>query len=171
MSNIFTAIGTFFSKTLPHAIADFFKAAATDGDKIAVAITEGIQTALKSGALNDLALIIEGIFPGVKNIPADLVSQLNLLVPKVLAAELGIQALAPNASEADIQTFTQGVLDAFNVKADKSKLYSTLTGEIYTILRAYTGQSSMTWAEVIAKVEAAFQAYKNDQADSQTAVD
>jgi len=165
--SIFKDIAKFFGKTLPHAIGDFFKCVKTDGDRIAVAITEGIQTALKSGAVTEVAQIIEAIFPNVKNVPTDLVAKLQVLVPKVLAAELEIQALPAGASEDQIKTFVSDVLTSFNVKQDKSKLWTTLSGSLYSILRAYTGGTSMTWIEVVNEVEEAFQAFKNEQATDQ----
>lgn len=168
--SIFKALGTFFGKTLPHALADFFSAVKTNGVRIAVGITEGVQAALKSGVVEDVAKIIEGIFPNVKNIPTDLVSQLQILVPKILSAELEVQALPAGATDEQIATFTNDVLTAFNVKADKSKLYSTLAGSLSKLFKAYTGEgSTMTWVEVLNEVEADFQAFKNEQADEQTA--
>lgn len=166
--SIFKDIATFVTKTLPHALADFFSCAKTDGAKIAMAITEGIQTVLKSGLADDVAKVIEAIFPNVKNIPEDLLGKLKDLVPKVLAAELGIVGLPENATEEQIEEFVKATLAAFNVHDDKSKLYTTLAGSLYTIFRAYTGEAKLSWAEVIAEVEQAFQAFKNDQATEQT---
>jgi len=168
--SIFKAIGTFFGKTLPHAIADLFKAIKTDGVRIAVGITEGIQAALKTGIVEDIAKIIEGIFPNVKNIPTDLVDDLQVLVPKILAAELEVQGLPADATDEQVAKFTSDVLTAFNVKDDKSKLYSTLAGSLSKLFKAYTGQSNtMTWVEVLNEVEKDFQLFKNQQADESTA--
>lgn len=167
--DILKDIGVFFSKTLPHAISDFFSAAKTNGVRIAVGITEGVQAALKAGVVKDVALIIRAIFPNVKNIPTDLEAKLQVVVPKVLAVELEVQQLPADATEEQVEASAKDILDAFNAKDDKSKLYSTLAGSVYSLLRAYTGQgSSMTWIEVLNEVEQDFQLFKNEQANDQT---
>lgn len=165
--SIFKEIGKFFAKTLPHAIADFFSAAKTDADKIAIALTEGVKTVLNSGLADDLAHLIEGVFPGVKNVPTDLLATLQVQVPKILAAELALQGLPADATEDQVKAFGQTILDAFNVHADKSKLYSTLAAQLYGILLEYTQKPKPSFADLVAAVESAFQAYKNAQADEQ----
>jgi hypothetical protein len=167
--SIFKDIAKFITKTLPHAIADFFTCAKNEGNKIAMAITQGVKKALESGVVEDVAKILEAVFPNVKNLPTEIVDQLKVWVPKVLAAELAIDALPADAAEEQIQKFTADVLAALGAKDDHSKTWSTLSGTIYSILRAYTGQSKMTWYELLQKVEEAFQEYKNTQADDATA--
>lgn len=159
--SIFKKIGAWFAK--------IFKSVATNADSIAVAITEGVQDALKSGVLTAIADVIEGIFPGVKNIPDDIIKELQDLTPKVLAAELSIQGLPDNPTEEQLLAFEQSVLDAFNVHDQKSKLYTTLSAQIYGILQRFSGQPSKTFADAVKAVEEAYQAYKNDLADQQTA--
>lgn len=159
--SIFKAIGAWFAKA--------FKSIKTDGAKIAVAITEGLQTALKSGVVAAIADLIGGIFPNVKNLPAEIVADLEKLLPKILAAELAVEGLPDSPTQQDIADFESRVLAAFGVTDNKSKLYSTLAAQIYGIIQSHVGAGSYTFAELVADVEQAYQDYVADKAEQDAA--
>lgn len=141
-----------------------------DIGKIAVAITEDIQFVLKSGVLTGLATAVEKLFPSVHNIPTDILAKLNDVVPKVLAAELGLVGLPDSPTEKDILDFEEKVLKAFNIHDNKSKLYTTMAGTVYGILkeRAEDG-TTYTWYEIVSDVEKAYQKLKELQAGEEAA--
>ena len=147
-------------------IAKEFTDFKSQGAKIAVAITEDIQTALKSGIVGGLADVVSAVFPSVKNIPQEIVAELQLIVPKILAAELALQGLPANPQPADLDAFATNVLASFNVKNNNSKLYTTLAAQVYGILQADTTDS---FASLVNDVEQAFQDFQQDQADAQAA--
>lgn len=154
--SVFTAIEKFLSK--------FFKSVRTDADKIAIAITEGVQDALKSGVLTGVAAVLEGIFPGVKNLPTEIVAELDILIPKILASELALQGIPDNATPQDILDFENRVLTAFNVTSDKSKLYTTLAAQVYGLLQTYQALPNPTFADRVKVVEDAYKLYVADKA-------
>lgn len=141
-----------------------FKSVEVDGDKIAIAITEGIQSALKSGVVTEVADVIEAVFPGVKNLPTEIVAGLNVLIPKILASELALQGLPANATPQDVLDFEQKVLAAFNVVSDKSKLYTTLAAQVYGLLLDYQKIVNPSFADKVNVVENAFKLYVADKA-------
>jgi len=104
-----------------------FKSIRTDGAKIAIAITEALQAALKGGTVAAIADLVSGIFPNVKNLPQEIIADLDILLPKVLATELAIEGLPDNPTEQDILNFEKIVLAAFKVQDDKSKLWTVLS--------------------------------------------
>ncbi len=156
-----------FLKPVGKWIAKAFKTIKTDGAKIAVAITEGLQAALKSGVVAAIADLISGIFPNVKNLPAEIVADLEKVIPKVLAVELAIEGLPDNPTEADIADFEQRVLNAFSVTDKKSKLYTTLAAQVYGIIQSHVGAGEYTFAELVKDVEDAYQLYLQDKADTE----
>lgn len=156
--SIFQKVGAWLAKV--------FKSVKTDGAKIAVAITEDFQIALQSGIVKALADVISAVFPSVHNLPQQIVADLQILVPKILASELALQGLPDNPTEQDILDFEKRVLDAFNVHDQKSKLYTTLAAQIYGIIEKHASGTPWTFAELVAAVEEAYQDYV---ADSQQA--
>jgi hypothetical protein len=156
--SIFSKIGGWFAKT--------FKSLKADGAKIAVAITEGLQTALKSGTLVAVADLVSVIFPNVRNLPQEIIADLNAVLPKILAAELAIEGLPDHPTEKDILDFENMVLAAFKIHDDKSKLWTVLSSQIYGILRRHVGDPQVTFFELAADVEEAFLDYKQDLVDT-----
>lgn len=153
--SIFKSIGAWFSK--------IFKSVQQDGDKIAIAITEDVQEALKSGVVDALAGVISSEFPSVKNLPQEVVTLLRQVIPELLAAELAIQGLPTNPTQVDIQAFITRVLDAFKVDNNNSKLWTLLASQIYGLLQNYINAPKQTFAELVAIVEQAYQDYIQDQ--------
>jgi hypothetical protein len=156
---IFKKIGEWFKRA--------FATVKTDGAKVAIAITEGIQAALKSGVVGFLAKVIESIFPATHDIPEQAVAEINKLIPKVLATELAVQGLPDSPTEADILSFEQSVLQAFMVHDQKSKLYTVLASQIYGILQHHTQGTPFTFAELVADIEEAYQDYLKDLSENQ----
>lgn len=154
--SIFTKIGAWLSKA--------FKTLKTDGAKVAVAITEGLQDGIKSGVLTAVADLIGGIFPNVKNLPAEIVADLQKYLPKILATELAIEGLPDNPTDKDFTEFETRVMTAFGVTDDTSKLWSTLAAQVYSIIRRHVGAGPYTFAELINDVEESYQDYLADKA-------
>ena len=168
MSNIFDKIGHALGaavKWLGKEFTDFKQ----NGLKIAVAITEGVQTALKSGIVTAIADVLSSVFPQVKNLPQEIVAELQVLIPKILASELALEGLPDNPTPDDLLKFENAVLAAFNVNSDNSKLWTTLSSQIYARLQAFVGQPSVTFADLVEAVEGAYQDYLNDKANEATA--
>lgn len=156
--SIFTNIWDWVKKVFKHI--------KTDGDKIAIAITEDIKGALDSGVVGGLAKVVSAVFPSVGNLPAEVVTKLQDLIPKVLASELALQGIPDNATAAQILEFEDKILDAFKVSDQKSKLYSVLAAQIYGILESYSNGTDKTFAELLIKIEQAYQDYLADKAAS-----
>lgn len=151
------SIWTFFAK--------LFKWVKNDADKIAVAITEGVQTALKSGVVGALADAISAIFPNVKHVPQDVVDELAKQIPRILASELALQGLPDNPTPDQVLAFENAVLEAFGVHDNKSKLYTVLGAQILGILKKYSDGSTPTFASLVTDLEDAYQLYLQDKAD------
>lgn len=153
------------SENLIQEVEAWFKkvfiSAQTKGDQIAIAITEDVQAALKSGIVDGIAEAISATFPSVKNIPETLVADLKVVVPKILAAELALQGLPANPAPADIQAFANSVAAAFNVNTNNSKLWTTFAAQVYAILQQDT---TSNFASLVADVEQAYQDLQADQA-------
>jgi hypothetical protein len=156
--NIFQEVEMFLIKE-GTLFAKAFKSGLAKADQIAVAITEDVQTALKNGSADELAKIIEGVFPSVKNLPDELLAGIKTFLPKVLAVELGLQAELTGITPDNSQALATAICNAFNVSANNSKVWSTLAGQVTQILQADT---TKTWASYIADVEAAFVDLKAD---------
>lgn len=130
---------------------------------IAVTITEAIKTILANPVTGFLENMIDAVTG--TSIAVDAANEINSLIPKVLSAELAIEGLPANPTEADILAFEQRVLAAFNVKSDNSRLYTVLGAQIYGIINT-TVQSGkpVTFAVLVADIEAAYEDYKADLA-------
>lgn len=135
---------------------------------IAIAVTEGLQTAFKGGTVGFLAKFVETVFPQVHNIPEELVAAIQKSLPKVLAVELGLEALADGATEQEIAAFEESALDAFGKLNDKSKLYSEIAAQVFTDTVDFAGGGQKhTYAEKIGFIEAEFQKIKTEIAEAQ----
>lgn len=152
--SIFTKIGAFLKKV--------FTTGLQDADKIAIAVTEGVKTALLDGALGFVADILDTLTKS--QIPTEIVSLIQANIYKVLAVELAIEGLPANPSQAQIQAFEEAVLNAFGLVSDKSKLYTTLAAQIYGIIQAQANSGTkFTFAQLVSDVEKAYTDYLADQ--------
>jgi len=130
---------------------------------IAVTITEAVKTILSNpvtGFLENIADSVTGT-----NLPTALANDVIAIIHKVLAAELAIEGLPDNPTQAQVTTFEQAVLKAFNVSADNSRLYTVLGAQIYALVNTTaTSGTPVTFAVLVADVEAAYQDYQADLA-------
>lgn len=132
--------------------------------KLAIAITQDVNIALKSGIPDK---IIAAIDPNPDHLPEELLAKAKALIPKVLAAELGLQALVADASEEAAQAWVQSIIEAFG-SADlikQSKVWNALATEL-TILFDNGKTAGLTWIQWADKAEEAFQDVQKAIADS-----
>lgn len=154
--SIFTKIGAFLKKV--------FTTILQDADQVAIAVTEGVKTALVSGTLGFIAEILDGLVKS--NVPTEIITLIQNNIDKILATELAIQGLPASPTQADILAFEQRVLAAFGVTSAKSKLYTTLAAQIYGIIQAQAQSgTTFTFAELVTDIEQAYQDYVADQQD------
>lgn len=147
--------GGFFDRLFTHI--------KKDANIVAISVTEGIKAALDSGTVGFLAGIIDSLLK--THIAEDALEILKNYIPKVLAAELALQGLPDNPTEADVLAFEQAVLDAFKIHDDKSKLYTTLAAQLYGKLKDALGDGKITFAEAVIIIEETYQDYLSDKAD------
>jgi hypothetical protein len=152
MSNIIKNIEDWFSKE--------FKNFQSQTDKIAIIITQDVQAALDSGIVDGVASVVSAVFPSVKNIPEEVVTELKVVIPKLFAVELAIEGIPANATQDDITKFANAVMAAFKINDNKSKLYTTWAAQIYGILLKDT---TKTFASLVIDVEQAYQDLVADQ--------
>ena len=162
--SIFTKVGAWLGKAVQNvgtAIADVFKFVETTADKVAISVTEGVKTALVNGTLGFIADIADGLTKS--QVPTEIVTLISNNIDKLLAVELAIQGLPANPTAADVLAFEQSVLKAFGVVSNTSKLYTTLAAQIYGIIQTEINKNtSLTFAELVADVEEAYQDYVQD---------
>lgn len=156
---------TFFGKLLA-GIGRIFNGGLRAFAKTAVVITEEIKTLLDSGLIQGLATFMDSMLK--THIAEDILQIANAAIPNILAIELSIQGLPDNPTEQEILDFENAVYKAITglPPSGASKLYTTLTAQIYAIIKPQIdGHEKFTFALLVNDVEAAYQAYKQDLAD------
>lgn len=156
--SIFQKIGAWFKKAFTNV--------KKDGAKIAITITQGIKVALADGVLPAIASVVDGVTGG--HIGAEAITLLNANIYKALAFELAIQGLPDNPTEADIKAFGDAAIKAMTGldPTGKSKLYTTVASQIYGIIQTDVNKGvPLTFAQLVADVEEAYQDYQQDLAD------
>ena len=135
---------------------------------IAIAITEGIKTALESGVPDFVAKFVETIFPQVHGLPEELLQVVKDNIVKVLSAELDIKALEGTPTQDQIQEFENAVLNAFGLHDKKSKLYTEMAVQIATDVDAFIkgGNQDRSFAEWVKFIEDEYQSMKNLEAQN-----
>ena len=151
-------------KTLDTWLARTFRSFKTDSARVAVAITEGLQTSIRLGTLSTITHTISWIMPRTGKLPPGVIDQLEKAFLAILAIELGIEGPHDPASEEDFQDFGDRVMMAFNTRDDNSKLWTTLATQIYAAIKRYVGQPSIPFSQLVSDVEKAYQDLKADQA-------
>lgn len=127
----------------------------------AILITEAVNNALKSGLVDDLVVAIS---PALKGVPAALLTAAQGLIPKVLASELGLQALSSGATPQDAAAWAQSVITAFaGLNANlvsESKIWTNLAASLVVLFDQgkTTNKTWIDWADT------ADQAFKEIQA-------
>lgn len=113
----------------------------------AINITEDINNAIKSGLVQD---VVNAISPSMGGIPAKLLAGAQDLVPKVLATELGLEALKSGATSADATTWAQNAIAAFATKdfTAQSKVWTTLVTQLIILFDdgKTTNKTWIDWA-------------------------
>jgi len=164
--SIFSKVGSWLAGAV-KTVGNALKFVETSADKIAISVTEGVKTALLDGVLGFIADVLDGLTKS--QVPTEIVTLVQNNIYKILAVELAIQGIPANPTPADILTFEQAVLTAFNVTSDKSKLYTTLAAQIYGIIQTQANSNTQfTFAELVADVEQAYGDYQNDLAGDTT---
>ena len=137
----------------------------TGGIKVAVAVTEDINTALNSGDVDDIQEALAAVDPNLAPLSAEVVAQAKVTVPKVLADELGLETLIADPTPTQAQAWLMSVVSAFGnaTLIQKSKLYSTLAVQLAQIYGA-TIANANNWAGWINAVQEGFEDYKADVA-------
>lgn len=121
-----------------------------------ILITEAVNNALKSGIVTDL---VEAISPKLENIPAAVLAEAQVLIPKILASELGLQALAANATPQDAADWAQSAITAFagvssNLVAS-SKIWTNLAASL-VVLFDQGKTTDKTWIDWANTADEAF---------------
>jgi hypothetical protein len=154
LKSIFGA-GGFFSR--------LFKNVKEHADVLAISVTQMVKTAIEGSVAGWLAGIIDQLTKS--NVAEDVLNLLKKLIPEVLAAELAIQGLPDNPTEADILAFENRILAAFSVTDNKSKLYTVLASQIYGIIQKTINNTDGKFADWVNAVEEAYQDYLADKED------
>lgn len=132
----------------------------------AILLTEAVNNALKSGLVTDL---VEAISPKMAGIPGDLLAAANSLIPKILASELGLEALSSGATPQDAANWAQSAIKAFANKSSDivatSKIWTNLAASLAVLFDQgkTTNKTWIDWANT------ADQAFKQIQAASAAA--
>lgn len=127
----------------------------------AILITEAVNNALKSGLVDDL---VTAISPTLKGVPAALLTAAQGLIPKILASELGLEALAADATPVAAAAWAQSVITAFaglnSNLVSESKIWTNLAAALVVLFDQgkTTNKTWIDWADT------ADQAFKEIQA-------
>lgn len=135
-----------------------------------VAITGGINTAINSGIVGSIAGVLESLIPSLGHLPEELIAQIKIYLPKLLATALAIEGLPDNPTQQQILDFERRFMDAFNIVSDTSKFYTTFAADLYGIIQKYSADTTpKTFAQKVILIESIFQAYKSDVLDAKAA--
>jgi hypothetical protein len=152
-----------FLTTITNFISKIWKSLTGSTDTAAIAITEGIQEALKNGTLTTITKIVEAVLPIGETLPAAIIAKLDVLIPQILSFELSIQGLSDNPTEVQIKAFEDEIIKAFGVSTDNSKLWTTLAAQVYIIIKSdVESGTKYTFAQAVIDVEKAYHAYVAD---------
>jgi hypothetical protein len=134
----------------------------------AISITEDVNTAIKSGTVAD---VVNAISPSMGGIPAKLLTAAQVLVPKILAAELGLQALNSGATPEDAAAWAQSAIAAFASKdfTAQSKVWTNLAASL-VILFDDGKTTNKTWIDWANTADQAFQKIQAAVVSAQTAI-
>jgi hypothetical protein len=144
-------------------LGKLFKSITHDAAKVAVSITEGVQSGLKSGILPAISDILDAAFH--THIGDTVIEFLNNNIAKILTTELAIEGLPAVPTPADIEAFAARVSEAIAGKdlTGKSKIWTTLAAQITGIIETQVNNKEpLTFATLVRDVEEAFQNYQAD---------
>lgn len=148
------------------SVFGWFKRNFIDHSKSAASVAVTITEVVKSILANPVTGFLENIIDGITHtgIATEVGSLISAQIPKVLAVELAIEGLPDNATPEQIAAWEQKVLAAFNVTSDKSKLYTTLSAQIFNIIKEKLADGKLTFAEAVQVVEESYLDYQKDLA-------
>jgi hypothetical protein len=142
-----------------------FKSAKDFVDKVAISVTQGIKTAAEGTIAQTISVIIDEALN--THLAADALTALKFASMKALAVELAIQGLPDNPTGDDIAEFEFAVFQAITGKSPqaRSKLWTTFAAQFYQLIKDAIGENStLTFAQIVALIEKAYQQFKEDQA-------
>lgn len=133
----------------------------------AIDATQDINVAVKSGEAQAVVDILTGFNSGAGHVAQGILDEAKLLAPKVLATELGLQALESGATAESALDWAKGVVAAYDSADDitKSKVWNTLATKL-AILYDNGRTTNKTWIDWAKTVEVAFQAIQQAVTDA-----
>lgn len=149
-------------KAIGHFLGHLF---AADVIPIAIDITEEINQAIQSGSAQTLVNVLDSIDPQIGAIGQDIVNEAKVLGPKVLATELGLQALETGATAESAVAWGEGVIQAYG-SADlltKTKTLNAVATKL-AVLFDQGRQTNKTWMDWAQTVQDAFDIIKQQAA-------
>jgi len=151
--SIFSKVGGFFG-VLFNDLKELFQKAEEKLLPEAIIITQDVNAALNSGLVED---VVAAISPKLAGIPAGILTAAQALVPKVLAAELGLQALQSGATPQDAANWAQNAISSFAGKnfTAQTKVYTNLAAEL-AVLFDQGKTADKTWADWVGTADQAF---------------
>ena len=144
-----------------------FKHVKYDVDKIAISVTQAIKTAADSPISQVIATSIDTALHS--HLAEDALAVIKVAAIRALAVELALQGVPDNPSEDDILNFEKEVYKAIAGKDPQaqSKLWTSFAASLYSIIKeALNEGNDLTFAEIVAIVEDAYQAYKKAQEEA-----
>lgn len=123
----------------------------------AIEATEAWNEAVKSGEAQAIVNLLTQISPTAGHIGQDVLNEGAELGPKVLSAELGLQALESGATAEQEVAWAQSLLDAFGSASwiKQTKAWNSLATNL-AILYDQGRQQNKTWMDWAQTVQAAF---------------
>lgn len=157
-TKLFKALGSVW-----HFLSHLF---AADILPFAIEATQAVNEAVKSGSAQTLVDIINTLNAGAGHLAQGILDEAKVLGPKVLATELGLQALETGATPESAIQWAEGVIQAYGSASliDQSKVWNALATKL-AVLYDNGRQTDKTWMEWAKTVEEAFQAIKQAAAD------
>lgn len=121
-----------------------------------ITITQAINSAINN---KDVDALIAAISPKLDGIPGAVLSTAQTIIPKVLAAELGLQALQSGATPQDAANWAQSVITAFaginSSLVATSKVWTSLAASL-AILFDQGKTVDKNWAYWVSLAEQAY---------------
>ncbi|MDP4248116.1 MAG: hypothetical protein Q8932_19940, partial [Bacteroidota bacterium] len=89
---------------------------------------EEVKSLFDSGAVDFVAKAVDALLKS--GVAESVVASIKPMLPKLIAEGLAIEGLPADATPEQEQAWAKSVLDAFGVKEDKSKFYTTLGAQL-----------------------------------------
>ena len=146
-------------KSVGKWLSGIFKDLQTHVAPVAISVVEAIKSISDSGVLTDVAAVLGGV------LPKEIVTIIQNALPKILTDLLAIEGLPANPTAEQVKTFTDEIIASFASKTfqQNSALYTQLGVEIYNLIEDEINKNpanaSLSFAEIVAIIEAAYQDY------------